>query len=64
MTIVGIILGGMSGTAAGEIYEIPTNYEIHYKVTISDEVLMTEFYEHYEVIEQEGKIFTVRENTK
>ena len=32
-----------------------------YKVTISDEVSMTEFYEKYEVIEQNGQIFTVRE---
>jgi pyruvate/oxaloacetate carboxyltransferase len=32
-----------------------------YEVTISDEVLLTEFYEKYEVISQNDKIFTVRE---
>ena len=32
-----------------------------YEVTISDEVLMTEFYEKYEVISQNDKTFTVRE---
>lgn len=42
----------------------PVAYETQYKVTISDSVSMTEFYEHYEVIEQEGKIFTVRERTE
>ena len=39
----------------------PTAYETHYKVIIDDDVSMNEFYEHYEVINQEGEIFTVRE---
>lgn len=39
----------------------PTAYETHYKVLISDEVSMNEFLEQYEIIDQEGKIFTVRE---
>lgn len=34
---------------------------IEYKVTISDEVSMNKFYEKYEVLDQEGKIYTVRE---
>lgn len=34
---------------------------IEYKVTISDEVSMNEFYEKYEVLDQEGEIYTVRE---
>ena len=34
---------------------------IEQKVTVSDEVSMNEFYEKYNVIEQEGKIYTVRE---
>lgn len=33
---------------------------IEYKVTISDEVSMTEFMEKYEIFEQDGKIYTVR----
>ena len=32
-----------------------------YKVTISKEVSMVEFYEKYEIIDQEDLIFTVRE---
>ena len=39
----------------------PLEYETHYKVTISEEVKMTEFLERYEIIDQEGKIYTVRE---
>ena len=40
---------------------IPTEYETHYKVIISDEVSMNEFLERYEIMDQEGKIYTVRE---
>lgn len=39
----------------------PIEYETHYKVTISDEVPMNEFLEKYEIVDQDGKIFTVRE---
>ena len=39
----------------------PIAYESHYKVTISDEVSMNDFLERYEIINQEGKIYTVRE---
>ena len=54
---VGMIFGMVFGTA----FEIPTKYETQYKVTVSDEVSMTDFLERYEIIETEGKIFTVRE---
>lgn len=65
------ILGFMLGLLAGfigfcvtmGITEKPTAYETQYKVTISDEVTVSDFYEHYEVIEQDGKIFTVKEKT-
>lgn len=43
------------------ITQAPVEYETQYKVTVSDEVPINEFYEKYEVIDQEGKIFTVRE---
>lgn len=33
----------------------------HYQVTISEEVSMAEFYEQYEVIDQEGLIYTITE---
>lgn len=64
LSIVGIILGVLFGGASGAVFEKPTAYETQYKITISKDVSMTEFYEHYEVIEIDGKIFTVREKTK
>ena len=59
--VAGAILGSMVGTLLGDLCKIPTTYETQYKVTISNEVSMTEFYEHYTVIDQDGKIFTVKE---
>lgn len=38
-----------------------TKIETRYDVTISDEVKLTEFNEKYEIIEQKGKIYTIRE---
>lgn len=60
-SILGVIFGCILGVAGAVMFETPTTHETQYKVTISDEVSMTDFYEHYEVIEQDGKIFTVRE---
>ncbi len=42
----------------------PTSYETHYKVTIDDSVSMNEFLDKYEILDQEGKIYTVKEKTK
>lgn len=39
----------------------PTEFETHYKVTISDEVSMNEFLGRYEIVDQDGRIFIVRE---
>ena len=62
ITVGFIIIGAVCGIFAGGIFgRIPTKYEPQYKVTISDEVTMTEFLEKYEIIETEGKIYTVRE---
>lgn len=59
--VLGLFASGLLGAMSGAIFEIPTAYETEYKVTISDEVSMNDFYERYEVIDQDGKIFTVRE---
>lgn len=56
-TLIGVIIGFVAGMAGGE----PTEYETQYKVTISDEVNFNEFMEKYEIIEQDGKIYTIRE---
>ena len=60
----GLVAGGIIGVLFATMCEIPTTHETQYKVTISEEVSMTEFYEYYEVIDQDGKIFTVREKNK
>ncbi len=58
----GIIAGLGFGVVFGAVVcSTPSKYATEYKVTISDEVSMNEFYERYEVIEQDGKIYTVRE---
>lgn len=64
MGVVGILIGTILGLIAGESFEIATEYETHYQVIITDEVKMTEFNEQYEILDQEGKIYTVREKIK
>ena len=39
-------------------------YETHYQVTVDDSVSMNEFQNKYEIIEVEGKIYTVRERVE
>lgn len=58
-----ICFGLLMGMIVGAAFQHPVKYTTQYKVTISEEVSMTEFYERYEVIDQDGKIFTVREKT-
>lgn len=49
--------GTLIGCTTGE----PIEYETQYKVIIDDSISMNEFTEKYEIIDQEGKIYTVRE---
>lgn len=61
--ILGIIVGAAFGLFAYLIIFhciFPVKY-ISYKVTISEEVSMTEFYERYEIIDVDGAIYTIRE---
>ena len=39
-------------------------YETHYQVTVDNSVSMNEFQDKYEIIEVEGKIYTVRERVE
>lgn len=62
--IVGIVMGAIFGGATGVVIDRinkPAPDEIHYKVIVSDEVPMNEFLSRYEIIEVEGKIYTVKE---
>lgn len=59
--VIALPFGALGGAAVGATYSIPTKYETQYKVTISDDILMNDFLEQYEILDQEGKIYTVRE---
>lgn len=59
--LAGVFFGAVTGALLGTVFQTPTAYKTQYKVVISDEVPMNEFYERYEVISQEGKIYTIRE---
>ena len=61
LLFMGLICGAFFGGIVGAAYNIPVEYEIQHKVTISDEILMNDFLEKYEIVDQEGKIYTVRE---
>lgn len=54
VAFISIVIGLVIGHSAND--PIP-----QYKVMISEEVSMVEFYEKYEIIDQEDLIFTVRE---
>lgn len=57
---IALVISFLIGSAAFQ-NDRPIEYETQYKVTISDEVQMNEFFDKYEIIDQEGKIYTVRE---
>ena len=54
--ILGLFLGFWAGLAGGEPEYAPT-----YKVTISDTVSLNDFNERYKILEQDGKIYTIKE---
>lgn len=64
--IIGIIcvalalIVGMVGSLGGTPSKTDISY-IEYKVTIDDSVSMNKFLDKYEIIDQEGKIYTVKE---
>ena len=58
--ITGIIFGAILGIFPA-MNSTPSKYETRYKVIVSDEVPMNEFLNKYEIISQEGKIYTVRD---
>lgn len=59
--LIGLMFGGIFGAGVGSGTSIPLAYETRYKVIVSDEVQMNDFVEKYEILYQEGKIYTVME---
>jgi hypothetical protein len=64
--IAGLIIGFICALIASPpltaaIAEKEVGIEYHYKVTIDDSVSMNEFLDKYEILGQEGKIYTVKE---
>ena len=61
--LIGLVLSLFIGALFGTLFEYPpvTETTMRYEVTIDDSVSLTEFYEHYNVIEQRGEIFVVEE---
>ena len=55
----GIILGLLFGFISGVMFGTPTKYETHYQVIVNDSVSMNDFLDKYEIVDTEGKIFTV-----
>lgn len=58
-----ISFGLIPSFIAGREYSTPVEYKTQYRVTIDETVSMIEFYERYEIVEQEGKIFTIEEKS-
>lgn len=61
VVVFGGIAGLLCGFLIGEAAVIPVKYETHHKVVFSDEISLNEFLERYEIIDQEGRIYTIRE---
>ena len=59
--LLGLVCSCLVGMVIASETSYPTAYETHYKVTFDDNVSMNEFNEKYELINQEGKIYTIRE---
>lgn len=57
---IGILMGALLGSVCASKANA-MGYETQYKVIIDNSVSMNEFNEKYEIIDQEGKIYTVRE---
>ena len=55
--VMPLLLGTLFGISECEL----TKYETRYKVTIYYDMLMNDFLEKYEIVSQDGKIYTVRE---
>ena len=61
-SVTGVLAGVLLGLVAGILFVQKTDeVETTYKVIVSEEVPLNEFLDKYEIIDQEGKIYTVKE---
>ena len=56
-----LVLGALFSFLVGDSIEKYADTVPTYKVIINDTVSLNEFYDRYEVLEQDGKIFTIME---
>ena len=61
IVLVAILIICMLITGLGALIKTDKIIDTKYKIKVSDEVKMNEFYEHYEILEQNEEIFIVRE---
>lgn len=60
--IYGVLFGGFLGVIGGHaICPKPVEYESRWEVIVNETVSMNEFYNRYEVVEQRGEIYVIRE---
>lgn len=61
--LISTIVGGFIGLIPAVVTGIKTDTidYIEYKVIVDDSVSMNEFLDKYEILDQEGKIYTVKE---
>ena len=65
--LMALILGGFLSVIGGfSMVQPDANIidHIEYQVTISDSVNLNEFLEYYEIIDQQGKIYTIKDRDK
>jgi len=61
VTFIAFLIESVFVLPVGFEFDKPKTYKTQYKVTISEEVSMTDFNEKYEILEKEGKIYTIQE---
>lgn len=62
---IGILVSGIVGlflfAIVCTVSEEPIAYETQYKVLLDESIQLTEFLEKYEILDQDGKIYIIRE---
>lgn len=59
--LLGLFIGVMMFLLTGAMFSYLSGYEKVYQVTIDETVSMAEFYDTYDVLSVDGKIYTVKE---